>query len=237
MAFLDQIKALTRQLFPTGRAFLIPYRSSLEKLLDGLHASEARAYADAVSILNSILPDNSNFTVDDASAWENRLGLITNTSTSLSDRKLAIARKMAHPGTIKARQNYLYVQGQLQAAGFDVYVYENRFPDYFVGYVTKTPPAFSLLPFPSIGNQLGDKQLGDFQLGGSGYGNKVANSIYQEVDDLFQIGPTYRSTFFIGGATPGSWAVVPASRKIEFRQLILKLKPTQEVAYLLIAFY
>lgn len=237
MAVIDQIKALTKQLLPTGRAWWQPIGGNFQKLLNGLQASEARAYADACVILNNILPDNNNFTTDDATAWEKRLGLITNTLVSLSDRKEAIQRKMAHPGTIKARQNYLYLQGQLQAAGFNVYVYENRFRDYFYDYVTKTPTQFSSLPFPTVSIEYSDYlEYGDEEYG-QGYTNKVANHVEQSLDDFFDIGPSYRETFFIGGATPGSWAIVDANRKDEFRQLILKIKPTQTVAFLLVYFY
>jgi hypothetical protein len=236
MATIDKIKTLTKQLFPTGRAFWMPVNGSFEKLMNALNASEARAYDDAVTILNDILPDNPNFTSDDASQWEKRLGLITNTTVSLFDRKLAIKRKMNHPGTIKARQNYRYLQAQLRAAGFDVYVYENRFPDYYLGYVTKTPTAFSLLPYPIRYNQYGDFQYGQQNYGGT-YGNKIVNNVDESLDYSFSIGANLRSTFFIGGPTPGSWAVIPANRKDEFRQLVLKLKRVSRVAFLLINFY
>ncbi len=237
MTTLDKIVKLTKQLLPTGRAFWVPKSGELEKLIQGLSQSEARAYDDGLSTLSSAIPDNTFFTTDDASAWEARLGLITNPLVPLADRKLAIIRKMNHPGSIKARQNYLYLEGQLQAAGFDVYVYENRFPDGFGGYVTKTPTVFSLLPYPLGTVQYGDFQYGDAQYGGASYANKIANSISESVDEGFYIGNNFRSTFFIGGPTAGSWAVVDANRKDEFRQLVLKIKPVQTVAFLLINFY
>jgi hypothetical protein len=231
MAIVDQILALTKQLLPTGRAFRVPYNGYFEKLLNGLHASEARAYQDALSILDSALPDNDNFSTDDAAQWEKRLGLITNTAVDLADRKLAIKRKMAHPGLIPARQNYLYVQGQLQAAGFNVYVYENIFPGYF-GNVTKTMDEWKV---PS------EFQYGQIRYGQQNYGpdytqTLVANNIDEALDASFDVGATLRSTFFIGGSPEGTKADVPLIRKDEFRQLILKLKPTQMVAYLLIEY-
>jgi len=237
MAIVDKIIKLTKQFLPTGRAFWVPKDGEEEKLIAGLAASEARAYSDAVSILSSAIPDNASFTADDAALWETRLGLITNTLVPLADRKLAIIRKMNHPGNIPARQNYLYLEGQLQAAGFDVYVYENRFPDGFGGYVTKTPTEFSLLPYPLGSIMYGDFQYGDAQYGGAFYGNKIANSISESVDEGFYVGTNFRSTFFIGGPTPGSWGVVDYNRKDEFRQLVLKIKPVQAVAFLLLNFY
>lgn len=237
MSLTETIKNLTYQLFPTGRAFWNKTGSDRDKLLTGLNASEERAYVDALSVLDSALPDNSNFSTQDAAMWEDRLGLITNPLVSLSDRKLAIQRKMNHPGTIKARENYRYLEAQLQSAGFDVYVYENRFSDGFGGYVTKTPTVFSLLPFPFGSIQHGDIQHGDIQHGGGFYGNKIANHIEESLDNAFYVGLNFKSTFFIGGSTAGSWATVDANRKDEFRQLVLKIKPVQTIAFLLINFY
>lgn len=233
MTVLEKIKALTRQLYPRGRAFKMPFDSTFEKVHKALAISEARAYSDAVSTLNSALPDNDDFSEDDATDWERRLGLISNPAVSLANRKLAIERKMNHPGTIKARQHYLYLQGQLQAAGFDVYVFENRFPDGFGGYVTKTPTEFSLTTYPTTDQQYGDQQYGSFQYGGT-FGNKVANSIYEIRDNAFDLGSNLKSTFFIGGEVEGSFADVDAEREDEFRQLILKIKPDQTVGFLLI---
>ena len=231
MAVKDKILALTKQLYPTGRAWRMFPGSVLEKLHSGLAVSEAKAYEDAVSLLDSALPDNANFTVDDATDWERRLGLITNDLVSLDDRKLAIIRKMNHPGTIPARQHYLYIQGQLQAAGFNVYVYENIFPGYPSGFITKTPEEVS--GGPGLVIQHGDIQHGDAQHG-EGLFEKVVNSIDSDLDLTFNIGPDLRDTFFIGGSPLGTYANVDINRKDEFRQLILKLKPAHLVAFLFV---
>lgn len=232
MALIDQILYLTRSLYPTGRAFRIPRGGVLEKLHRGLAVSETQFYTDSVAILDSILPDNANFTVDDADQWETRLGLITNEATALADRMAAIKRKMNHPGTIKARQHYLYIQGQLQAAGFNVYVYENISPDGSGGYVTRDP--LSIVGSYGLGtHELGDLELGDFELGSS-FTNIIANHIEEALDSIFDVGSNLRSTFFVGAGYFGQYANVPYTRKDEFRQLILKLKPAQEVGYLFI---
>jgi uncharacterized protein YmfQ (DUF2313 family) len=236
MATLDQIMTLTKQLLPTGRAWWMPARGPFERLMTGLQLSESRAYDDARSILDSIFPDNNNFTADDATAWETRLGLVSNQLVALSDRKMAIQRKMNHPGSVAPRQNYRYLEGQLRDAGFDVHVYENRFADYYQGYVTKTPTQFSTLPYPLRSVQYGEVQYGNGNYG-LDYSNKIANSINESIDNAFLIGTDFRSTFFIGGSTPGSWAIVDVNRKTEFRQLVLKIKPVQTVAFLLINFY
>jgi hypothetical protein len=231
MSFLATIRQLTSLLFPTGRAFKVPFNGWLDNLVQALTLSENAAYVDAVAVLDSILPDNDNFSVDDATDWERRLGMITATGVALADRKLAIKRKINHPGDIPARQHYLYIQGQLQAAGFDVYVYENRFDDGMGGYETQTP--FEILGGGLSEVQHGDIQHGDAQHGGV-WSNIIANYIDEAIDSLFYIPTNQRGTFFIGGDPLGTYANVEAARKDEFRQLILKLKPAQMVGYLFV---
>lgn len=248
--FNDKIKKLTGQLYPSGRVFNLSENSILSRLHDALAVSENNMLENALSIFDVILPDNDNFTEDDAERWEQRLGLITNSAVSLADRKLAIIRKMNHPGTILARQSWDYLQDQLQLAGFDVYVHEN---------IPEQSPLSILQPLIGVG-QLGDGQLGDFQLGDvytyysqfytcAQLGNfqlgdfqlseciwnqKVVNDINEAIDATFNIGNNYRSVFYICGATLGEFANVDENRKDEFRQLILKLKPVQTVAFLFI---
>lgn len=225
----DKILKLTRQLYPTGRAWKMPFDGFFESLHKALAVSEENAYNDAVSIMYSILPDNPNFTSDDATDWERRLGMETNLATPLSLRMLAIKRKMQSPGINPARENYLNIQYQLQLGGFDIYVYENRFPVYPYGYTTQTIQQFANL----YDNQHGDHQHGDIQHGFQ-FGDVVVNSMDQTIDSSFVISTDLRSTFFIGGPTAGSYANVPLTRKQELRHLILQLKPAHTVAYLLI---
>jgi len=233
MSIIDEIRQLTRQFYPKGRAFKMPYTAYLDSMHKALAISETQAYQDACAILNSILPDNDEFTEDDATDWERRLGLITNDAVSLVDRKLSIKRKMNHPGDIPARQNYLYLQGQLQAAGFNVYVYENRFSDGIGGYTTLNP---GLLAYGQglIQIQHGDIQHGYPIQGGYRFQNIIANHIDEQLDWLFDFGTNMRSTFFIGGSSLGTYANVDEDRKKEFRQLILKIKPVQAIGFLFI---
>lgn len=255
---IDKIIALTKQLYPKGRAFKIFRDGWFYRLHKGLAISEANAYNDAVSILNAILPDNSNFTADDATDWERRLGLINGTGVDLEDRKLAIQRKMNHPGVMKPRENYLNLQHQLQSAGFDVYVHLNRFYD-GSNWVTKTPEESIInVGYGEHGDlfEMGEYEHGDnyiyynnlfvfaehgdeFQHGSFEHGewiftNKIVNYIDEYPDKFFNIGASMKATFYIGGEIFGTLADVPLVRKNEFRQLILKLKEVNTVGYLLI---
>jgi len=216
--FAESLLKLTKQLYPRGRAFKIPNGSLIERLHSALIVSEDKAASAATGILYSILPDNNDFTASDCTDWERRLGLITNESVSVADRKFLIKRKMNHPGTIQARQNYLYLQQQLQEAGFNVFVLEN-IPD-------------------SIISPLTDVQFDDFEFDDAEFGgfdsSRVINHIDAESDQSFDIGTSGRCTFYVGGSTLGTYASVPKDQESQFRQIILKTKPVQTVANLFI---
>jgi hypothetical protein len=224
MTVTEKILKLTRQFYPTGRAFKMPFDSWLESSHRGLAADEKEAFEAAVSTLYSIIPDNDSFTEDDATDWERRLGLITNESVSLEDRKLAIRRKMASPGRVKPRQSATWLQKQLRDAGFDVYVYEN---------LSGLPPEDV-----AVGDFITDSNYGQFNYGefnyGGYYNNIIANYIDEEKEIGFDPGTTLKFTFFIGGSTLGAFADVDEERKDEFRQTILRVKPAQTAGFLFI---
>lgn len=220
MGVLDKIIKLTKQLYPTGRAFNYPNDGVLYKLHKSLSQSEKRAVDDLNSILFQILPDNANFTITDAARWEQRLGMVDGSASTLSDRKSAILRKINHPGDIKARQSHDYLQDQLQSAGFNVFVHEN------------------IPEIPILGQviQSGQIQCGPYQCGTAPFLNKVVNNIDEAIDATFVTGTDFKSVFTIGGAVLGSSTTVLAVRKDEFRQLILKIKPVQTQAFLRITY-
>jgi uncharacterized protein YmfQ (DUF2313 family) len=225
---LTQISKLTRQLFPTGRAFGNKLNGVNEKLFTATDENISDLATDSRGVLDSILPDNDNFTTGDATRWEERLGMITNTAVSLSDRKLAIIRKMNHPGDIPARQSRDYLQDRLQAAGFDVYVYEDNglTPAENFGILAAGIAEHATIVEHQTGMPHGDSG------NGSVYEDTVANHIDEETDQYFYVGTNFTRTFMISGNPLSSEADVDVNRKDEFRQLILKLKPAKSVAFL-----
>ena len=248
--FTNDIKNLTRQLYPTGRAFKMQENSFFSAMNDGLILSENRFHQDARGVLSSILPDNPDFTIEDAARWEYLLGMITNDLISLEDRKLAILRKINHPGTVKARQNYLYLQSQLQLAGFDVYVHENipaqspvqvlnsiigvgEMGEIEMGEI-EMGSAETYYPDLFLLAEMGEIEMGEIEMADIIYNNMVVNHITESFDSDFAIGDNYKCCFFIGGEVLGTFADVLESRKDEFRQLILKIKPVQTVGILFI---
>lgn len=276
--FKDLLLTITKRFYPKGWAFRIPTGGLLEKMHAGLIISEDLALTSAISVLDSIIPDSDNFTAEDATDWERRLGLITNSSTPLFDRKLAITRKMNHPGTIKARQHYLFLERELRNAGFDVRVYENRFPTPAFIYESlgvsemgvaemngeiNNPDKYEVLDpngfFAGL-SVLGVAEMGEQEMGDGINYSLVANYIEEDLDGTFfdtltdfvtpefdvaemgasEMGGTFtylqalRSSFYIAGLTPTTMANILLTRKEEFRQLILRVKPAHSVGILLV---
>ena len=221
----QQILNLTKRLYPTGRAWRLAIGSTFEQVHLGLRDTEVEAYNAAIAILNKILADNANFTAQDASDWERRLGISASTTTSLDDRKAAILRKYSHPGNVLGRSSAVYVEGQLQAAGFNVFVHENLAGTDPATFFTGSGITFA-----------GDNAFfgSDARFGGGSQSFLVVNSLEPQTDQSFNLGSDFRNTFFIGAQTLGDFANVPAARETEFRQLILTLKPTHLAAALLI---
>lgn len=206
----------------------------LFRLHRALGISEAQVWTDARSIYDSIFPDNPNFTADDATIWEERLGIVTN-NTDLTTRIQAIVRKMNYPGTAAPRQSAAFLQSQLQAAGFNLFVYPNKFSDGMGGFVRKSPS--DVLGLPD-----GEAIYNNFDYGNIDYGDTyeldgvslIANHIEESKDSDFVIGSSYAYTFFIAGSTITTFASVPLARKTELRQLILTLKRQQNIGFLFI---
>jgi hypothetical protein len=225
---------LTKQLYPTGRAFYIPERGTFEKLHKGLNTSMIRSVQSAKGTINAALPDNDEFTDQDATLLESKYGLFINPATSLTNRKKAILRKMAYPSNIPARQNRVFLEDQLRLAGFDIRLYENKFLE-GGAYVTKTPDEVAALSTTATQHGGTSQHGAGTQHGSSGF-NVIANA--DRGPESYNIGGDTNlwATFFIGGDNLGDMATVPQEREKEFRELVLKLKPAHTVAYLFIKF-
>lgn len=239
-------------------SFLAQFTSSIGKrLVDAKLKSFDTAYSDTLSILDSLLPDNENFDSVDADNWERVLQIQPNT-TDLEIRKQRIARQLNYPSGIVERSHYEFIQEQIRAAGFDVYVTENRFwngsefeivdPD-----IISTQDMESGLPESGVYEAAGE-------IAGTDYTSIIANFIDETIDNeffnapplnpieagVFQSGEVesggggitsldrdiqLQASFFIGGSSFPSIVDVDILRKEELRQLVLKLKPAHTLVF------
>jgi len=223
---------LSRQLKPTGRAFKFPKGGNADGVLSVIDETIDTCATELASILFTILPDNDNFTEADAAIWEERLALVS--GATLADRKLAIMRKLNSPGPAKGRLSLLYFQSQLQAAGFQVWVHENKFSDGMGGYVV-TNPGDGLGGYTQHG--LGIHGVSTHGASGFPYNSIIANfSRKEDEGSAIFSDEQLKATFFIGGQTFPNFAFIPANREREFRKLVLSLKSQHLTGYLLINF-
>lgn len=233
VSLVNTMSDLVSQLYPTGRAFYIIKNGIKELLHSAFNRSFIRLVNDSQDTLNSIFPDNDNFTIDDCLLWEYRFGLITNTSLNITDRKNAILRKMSRGRNVPARQHKKYIEYQLQIAGFDVYVHENSF---FEGgiWVYKTPEQITAGGTNIVQHGNGFQHGIGAEHGSSG-SQLIANS-FKPNESYSVANENLWATFFIGGQVLGDMANIHPKREQEFRELVLKLKPAHLVAFTFINF-
>lgn len=252
-----------------GNNFVDGFGNVFVSLMEQFEASEGKmlanaklmafddAYSEIIGVLNTILPDNSEFDGQDATNWERALQIPLNT-TDLEERKAKIARQLYYPNGVVERSHYKFVEDQIRAAGFDVYLIENRFWN---------GSEFEIVDPDSVGTQgaeYGIIEYGDFEYGGEvvgvDYTRIIANSIDDDIDNGFfdavledpveygtmeygnfeyggggSIGlpreQQLQQSFFLGGSSFPTIVDVPESRKDELIQLVLKLKPLHTIGF------
>lgn len=223
---LTKLFELIKDLYPTGRAFNIQENSVFQSLHEAINLSFLRVINDYKSMINSSIPDNDDFTALDATFLEYKYGLSTNENVSLDLRKSALRRKIGHPNNIKPRQDAIFIEEQLNLAGFNVKVFENTIP-----YQTPSQISGSTIDTTQHG---GGTQHGNNSYHGGVTFDVIANKI--EPSEAYGVGDNLWASFFIGGDTLGEVAAIPQSRQREFRELVLRLKPAHLAAYIFINF-
>ena len=224
----DVFLTLNNILYPTGRAWQDFDGNILGRLHDALNASFLRLLEDAIGTINSTFPDTELFDLEDINLWEYRLGLISNQNVDIDLRRQAVLRKVAFPNNTQPRQSRTYIQHQLQLAGFNVSVIENTFP-----YKTADEV---LGDIPGETQHADDVYHGNNLQHGIGQFDVIANS--KDLGEIFAVGGEehlYATFFIVKFATlaPLTTTDIPTYREEEFRELVLKLKPAQTVAYVL----
>lgn len=224
---------LIKQLLPKGRAFRFPAGGNAAQTIDAVSEVYSAALSEVKGILDTVLPDNDNFTAADASIWERRLGL-TQYSPDLTRRKQAIMRKLNFPGECLGRLSKNYIESQLRAAGFDVYVHQNKFSDGQGGWTVINPGDGS-----GGYTQHGLAVHGIDTHGSNGfpYDSRITNHVNKIYEPTTPYTATQlRATFFICGSVFPNFAYVPAERERELRQLILTLKAQHTVGFLIVQY-
>ena len=236
-----------QKLLPKGRAFRLPFENDLYKFHQAQAKEPERICDFYIDVRKSGIPPN--VPVDALDDWDTFLGLPANSNLTDSERNERALGKLTAVGG----QGPDYIQDQLQAAGFPVFVYENDPAAGAREYITL---------LGDTGIEMNDFQLGDFtdrinpaSLTGFllanppiyfneiDYLKSMLNDTNIEMDD-FQLGdfttslikefeyviPTNSATFiffwFLAG--PGGiydFVDIPADRQTDFESLVYQLKP------------
>ena len=212
------IVKLQKQLLPTGRAFSVGDGTVFLSLLSSLAIERLNAINSGLGILNQIIPDNDYFTADDATRLENLLGIYSEDSNTLENRKLAIYRKLQFPTNVKGRQHKNYLQYQLTQAGFDCKIYEwSDIKDLVLSTEHSLDTEHSSdtehvsLLFPS-------------------YNQIIAKYIEPEKEDSLSLTLSNAvNVFWISSTDFNTPMTLPANRVTEFRNIILHIKPLYTV--------
>lgn len=214
LEYIDKIKKLNDELYPTGRAWWKKNTSVFYRIHEALSISESRVQSEIVNTQLSIIADNYSVSDISVDRWEEVYGL--NSNGTKPDRIKMIRQRMSYPGNVLARQSGSYIEQQLQIAGFDVYVH----------YKGAYNPASSV--------------YGGFVYGDTPYGKPAdiyticANNVQEDRDVDFNITLSLKACFYICGSNFGDTVSIPQNRKNDFRELILTLKPAHTIAVLFV---
>lgn len=228
--FKEQLLKLTKHLYPDGRAFRLYDNNVIGQLHKALMQSENRFLNDLKGIYDSILPDNFNFTTEDAEDWERRLGLPTNPNLTLQQRKLAIKRKLNHPGDILGRQSIEFIQYSIQQVFPSLYVHQNNFSG-----VAKAP-------YEVAGTMHSTSTEHGSVTHGNAIGDVIIDYLEPNIDEdryfdyVYSTGSTvnlenfYRFTFFVADKNL-EFVDIPANQQRQLRQIILNVIPANMICF------
>ncbi len=226
---VDLFHKFTQSLYPTGSAFNLPLNGNFDNLHKAINNSFVRLVQSSRSFIDSQFPDNEKFDIKDCELWEYRLGISASNLTPIEQRRQAIFRKFAYPETAKARFSIPFLQKQITDSGFSVTIHENKF---FQGgeWVYKSPSQIAAITLEAT-RHANSTLHGKGTVHGSTGFEVIANEA-RNIPEKFVVGEgNLWATFFLGGATLGTYAAVPSSRQIEFKELILRLKPAHLTAF------
>lgn len=224
---------LWQHLLPSGRAWTLVLDKALRRLFLGLSdfGPAARQFIDLIH------QDRDPQLTRELSLWEAQFGLPDGTLTE-QERRDRLARAWAAKGVQSPRG----IQDRLQAEGFNVFVYEwwvpgsepapgvlgcalMRDPNTAGGYCIANK-----LTTTSGTNDIGAVAGNPSTVAGNPFAisGKLVGALETPVPCVLPVDPAcWPYIWYVGGAIFGTLSAIPASRRDEFENLVLKLRPQQ----------
>lgn len=225
-----------KHLLPTGRAWTLTTQKTLRKFFEALESLVTGPQGAADKVFLDLFPS----TTTQLSAWETQFG-VGQIRLPEAERRTRLAAAWQDVGG----QSPAYIQDQLQAHGFNVFVHDWWVPGTEPTIGTDTPATprnpLSVLN-PQYGTAIPGVDCGEalaacgesFAVCGNFSGNVGYPLVNKFVYDSDEIGYTVSSDpltwpyfMYVGGAVYGEAATVPATRRFEFEALLLKIRPAQ----------
>lgn len=225
-----------KHLLPTGRAWTITTEKTLRKFFEALIDLVSNPKDAADDIYLDIFPSTTT-KLDD---WESQFG-VGQIRLPEAQRRERLAAAWRDVGG----QSPAYIQDQLQANGFNVYVHDWWVPGTEPAIGTDTPatprnplsvlnPQYAVnIPGVDCGEALAAcgeafAECGNF-VGSVGY--PLVNKFVYDSDEIgYTVSSdpeTWPFFMYVGGENFGDIAEVPAIRRYEFEALLLKIRPAQ----------
>lgn len=230
--------SIFKHLLPTGRAWSLTHSKNLRKFFEAIAPETSENPRDfAGDLYGDIFPQ----TTRELKAWERQFGLPLSPSLTEQQARDRLAARWRDQGG----QSPKYIQDTLQANGFDVYVHDWWVPgtEPLVGtraqatarnplsvinaeYATLVPMVDCGEPLAQCGEEFA--QAGNY-IGRFGY--PLVNKFIYDSDDVGYTIPDDPSKWpffmYVGGQNFGDVAFIPAARRYEFEELLLRIRPAQ----------
>lgn len=223
-------------LLPHGRAWRITFAKNLRQFFAGLSQplDSVKQFID--QIYEDLFPATSRSRDETGGSgaleeWESQYGLVPSDPTDFDARRAALAAKWQAQGG----QSPAYIESVLQAAGFDVYVYD--FWSAGPPYVARDPHDYTTTPRvstyrcsaftsqPTCSAFDGQPRCNAFLNNDPHY--LVNKDLTRRAPPLIPNNPdVYPYFMYVGGPTFGDVAEVAAERRDEFERLLLRLRPS-----------
>ena len=216
---------IIQHLLPRSRAWSIVIDKTLRKFFEGLSG-----FFDHVKVfIDDRYDDLGPQRTQQLTLWEEQFGLLLSDSLTEQQRRDRLSAEWKATG----RQDPRYIQDTLQNAGFNVYVHEWWVPG-SDPLVIRNPNDYPGLK--ALVNILKDR-VDAFTIAGEplaqcGEPNAQCENILTSVftDRVYALPAdpnVYPYFYYISGQTFPNTAIVPAARREEFEELVLRIGPLQ----------
>lgn len=208
-------------LYPNGAAFKTLKGGFRSKVHESVDYTLNEFFEIKDSFFNGLYPDNDLITVEEVDFLSYIYGLDYPDGTTFLEKKGLLLNRMNRSGAANYKQSAIYIEKVLNDFGFDVMVTENINQEIPIELKTNNLVQHGINVQHGLGVQTGMKML-----------PVIANSQNPREFYAIGVGNVWASFFITGKGGLNEVIPVPDSRMVQFRELVLRLKPAHTVVVL-----